>query len=257
MSFAVAHAIDRRRTLRAGVAVVFLAVAVLLWGGYHLDWTWTGLTSNATLWAWLKLLALPLSLAALPLWLRDHHRMSTRRRLFLTAATVALVLLVVLGYALDWRWTGFAGNTLWDWLEVLVLPATIVTIKFWTAERSVETRHRVAAAVLVIGFAVFAASAYLMPIDWTGFVGNTLWDWVRLLFIPLLMPLVLVPAVTNWVSGGTVQDQPEPEQVTTYEVWLSPEQKVTAQVVQPNQDGAAPQLVVTGAHAVELVSATG
>ena len=47
---------------------------------YTGHWSWTGLSDNDTLWDWLKLLVLPLSLAALPLWLQSHHRMSVTRR---------------------------------------------------------------------------------------------------------------------------------------------------------------------------------
>jgi hypothetical protein len=131
----------RRALSRAVIASALLASAVVVWGGYTGHWSWTGLTQNGTLWDWLKLLALPLSLAALPLWLQSHQHMSVIRRWTLAAVAVAFGILVALGYSLHWTWTGFAGNTLWDWLELLLLPVIIATVKFWTAERSLQARH--------------------------------------------------------------------------------------------------------------------
>ena len=75
----------RRGLTRTVIASVFLASAVVVWGGYTGHWSWTGLTQNGTLWDWLKLLVLPLSLAALPLWLQSHQQMSVIRRWILAA----------------------------------------------------------------------------------------------------------------------------------------------------------------------------
>ena len=135
---------------------------------------------------------------------------TNRRRVLRVATATALVAGAVLisgGYAGHWSWTGLSANsTLWDWLELLLLPVVIATIKFWTTDRALETRHRLAVAAVAVGFAAFTACAYLLPIAWSGFVGNTLWDWGKLLFIPVLMPLVLVPAATDWINAG-IADQ--------------------------------------------------
>lgn len=40
-------------------------------------------------------------------------------------AGMALLIAVIGGYALGWEWTGFAGQTLWAWLELLVIPAVL------------------------------------------------------------------------------------------------------------------------------------
>ena len=280
---------------RAAISSAILAAAVLLWGGYTGHWSWTGLSDNDTLWDWLKLLVLPLSLAALPLWLQSHHRMSATRRGTLAGVAVAFGTFVLLGYALHWAWTGFAGNTLWDWLELLLLPVVIATVKFWTAERTMETRHWIRVAAIIAGFVIFAASAYLLPINWSGFVGNTLWDWIKLLFIPILMPLVLVPAVTEWINGGIEEadeadhtenddaDAPAPTTAdaaatsaahrpavpaarfdsgphgfspTSYEIWLSPTEKITAEVRPPADPADSPQLIVNGAMTVHRLMTT-
>ena len=272
MSATFTQLTTRRGLSRAVIASAILASAVVVWGGYTGHWSWTGLTQNGTLWDWLKLLALPLSLAALPLWLQSHQHMSVIRRWTLAAVAVAFGLLVLLGYSLHWTWTGFAGNTLWDWLELLLLPVIIATVKFWTAERSLQTRHWIATAVVMIGFAAFAACAYLLPIAWTGFVGNTMWDWIKLLFIPILMPLVLVPAVTDWISAGISKPtedaeptedanpagQPVPRGYSpvSYEIWLSPTEKIIAEVRPPADPADGPALIVNEAVTVHRLMAT-
>ena len=116
MSATCSPSTARRGLSRAAIASALLAAAVLLWGGYTGHWSWTGLSDNDTLWDWLKLLVLPLSLAALPLWLQSHHRMTVTRRGTLAGVAVAFGVFVLLGYALHWAWTGFAGNSLWDLL---------------------------------------------------------------------------------------------------------------------------------------------
>jgi hypothetical protein len=243
-----------RSQRRIAVLLIAAAVAVVVWGGYGRGWTWTGLTANATLWAWLKLLALPLALATLPLWLRSHGRMAGTRRAPLVAVTVAFGVFVFLGYYLEWAWTGFAGNTLWDWFEVLLLPIVVVTVKFWTAERTIQPWHRWLLAAVVAGFAVFVVFAYRLPIEWTGFSDNTLFDWVRLLLIPLLMPLLIVPTTTQWFERGIREEATEP---VKYEIWLSPDRKLTAEVLPSAGNDGTADLVVDGAiDVVRLTPAT-
>jgi hypothetical protein len=115
----------RRTALRVGAGSVAVVVVLLL-GGYAFGWGWTGYRNQTgevnKLWDWLTLLLQPLTLALLPLWLRSGAR---RRRDWLvlgTAAAVVFLVLVVGGYRLGWSWTGFAGNTLWDWLKLFLVP---------------------------------------------------------------------------------------------------------------------------------------
>ncbi len=44
----------------------------------------------------------------------------------LVCATI--VVLAIGGYFMDWTWTGFKGNTFWDWLSLLITPVTIATV---------------------------------------------------------------------------------------------------------------------------------
>jgi hypothetical protein len=45
---------------------------------------------------------------------------------------------------------------------------------------------------------------YTIPWSWTGFRGNTVWDWLNLLFLPLLLPTLIVPALTPRVMGEVI-----------------------------------------------------
>lgn len=243
-------AVNRSQRMVAAL-LIGAAVVVVVWGGYGQGWSWTGLTANATLWAWLKLLALPLALATLPLWLRSHNRMAVTRRGPLIAAAVVFAVFVFLAYWLEWAWTGFAGNTLWDWFEILLLPIVILTVKFWTAERTIQPWHRWLLAAAVAGFVAFVVFAYRQPIEWSGFADNTLFDWVRLLLVPLLMPLLIVPATTKWFEKGIrEEEEEEANEPVKYEIWLSPDRKLTAELIPASGDQGTSDLVVDGAYDV-------
>jgi hypothetical protein len=182
----------------AGVAVL----AVLLWGGYVRHWTWTGFGDNDTLWDWLELALLPTAVATLPLWLRHRPLVHRRGRIGLAAACATFALLVLAGYLVPLRWTGFRGNTLWDWVNLLVLPVVLVFLGPWTdvagRVREHPRRHLLGFAVAI--FVALAVAGYTIPMLWTGFPGNTLWDWLRLLLLPLLVPTVLGPALLGWIA---------------------------------------------------------
>ena len=38
---------------------------------------------------------------------------------------LALLVVIVLGYILNWSWTGLHGKTLYDWLQLLIIPAVL------------------------------------------------------------------------------------------------------------------------------------
>ncbi|HET7661112.1 MAG TPA: hypothetical protein VFK66_12045 [Oryzihumus sp.] len=117
--------VRRRHTVAFGGAVGLVAVCAL--GGYLGGWAWTGFRGN-TLWDWLHLLVLPVVLALLPLWLRTHTRLELVWVVGLGVAGLVFVVLVLGGYVLGWAWTGFRGNTLWDWLELLVVPFVLPVV---------------------------------------------------------------------------------------------------------------------------------
>lgn len=119
-----------RQTVRQPVSligpVVVIALIVSVWGGYGLNWDWTGFRDNKTLWDWLHLFILPVSLAVLALGLRTHKVQSVPWRSLLVLLLAAGAVLLIGGYGLGWKWTGFEGNELWDWLHLMVLPVVVV-----------------------------------------------------------------------------------------------------------------------------------
>lgn len=186
------------RTVAIGLAA---GAVVVLWGGYRRHWHWTGFHKNDTLWDWLEMLALPLAVAVAPLWARHGRRLGRRRRAVLAACAAAFAALVVVGYAADLHWTGFPGNRLWDWLELLVLPLAVATLPIWyEADGARRRRLHAVLAVAAVALAVLALGGYVDGWAWTGFKGNTLFDWLHLFLAPLLLPLVLVPAVRGWLE---------------------------------------------------------
>jgi hypothetical protein len=215
MDEAAAGAVERpQRRLTGGRVlggVALAAAAVVLWGGYGRGWQWTGFAHRALLWDWLHVLLLPLAVTVAPLWLRHGHRLGRSRHLLLQGVVAGFAALVVLGYALPLGWTGFPGNTLWDWLELLVLPLAVVLLPVWIdLSHGVQLVHRVAGVVALALLTVALAGGYGYGWSWTGFQGNTLFNWLQLLVAPLLLPIVLVPFAARWAGAATVQGDDAP-----------------------------------------------
>ncbi len=183
-----------------------LIVAIVLWGGYSHHWPWVGINGRtATLWDWLHLLLLPLVCAILPVWLRRDTRMHPRLKLSATVALSAFGAVVLLGYVVPWAWTGFRGNTLWDWFNLVFLPLSLVLIpRFVELRRERQRRHTVVVGVILALFVAVVACGYLAAWHWTGFTGNTLWKWMNLLFLPLLVPTLIVPALAPLATSRVI-----------------------------------------------------
>ena len=176
---------------------------MLLIGGYGAHWAWTGFSDNDTLWDWLQLLLLPIIIAGLPFWLAHGDFMERRVRVLTLGLLVTFVALVVLGYLIPWNWTGFPGNKLWDWLGLILLPFVVASIRLWPEiRRRFAPRHAVAFTALVSALVALVLVGYLRPWTWTGFTGNTLWDWIQLLAVPLLVPTVVVPVAVGYMAAG-------------------------------------------------------
>jgi magnesium-transporting ATPase (P-type) len=194
----------RRSLLTAVLVVALVAFAFYVWGGYDEGWAWTGLSSQVTMWDWLEGLALPVTVGLVPLLLRHRDHLGPTHRTAGLAVLLAFAALVLAGYLLPMRWTGFTGNTLWDWLSLALLPLVIATSTLWHPPPEWSARH----VLLVTGAAVLAVllvlAGYLVPWAWTGFTGNTAWDWIKLLLLPLLLPTLVMPrllkAAEAWMS---------------------------------------------------------
>jgi hypothetical protein len=189
-----------RNVVAASLSVVVALLAVLVIGGYGFGWRWTGLSAQVTLWDWLEALALPVAIGSVPVLLRHRQRLTARHRSILLTALVVFGLFVMIGYLVPLGWTGFTGNTLWDWLELLVLPVAVAAASWAHGAPSRDPRLLRAAAAGLATFAVLVACGYMVPWRWTGFSGNTMWDWVKMLLVPLLIPTILVPAVAGRID---------------------------------------------------------
>ena len=199
------------KKLRRG-AVYVLAVAglVVLWGGYVRRWAWTGLEGNGQLWDWLHLLLLPVILGTIPLWIQDREYIGRTRSAAYASAIVAWIGFVIAGYLVPLNWTGFRGQTLWNWFELLLLPAALVSLRALTGKggragsflRSLRPYQKGLIAALAAGWVVTVIGGYALRWEWTGYTGNTVWDWVQLLLVPLVFPTIVYPALLKWVTGN-------------------------------------------------------
>jgi hypothetical protein len=139
-------ALTRRLQLewRYLILALLAACTVVIVGGYALDWTWTGFAGKE-LWDWLNLIVLPVVLGLSGLWVR-RGRPPRHWRPVAAILAVALVVVAVGGYQFDWTWTGFQGNKLWDWLNLLVLPFAVPVAFIWIGVQLEDASKRDEAA---------------------------------------------------------------------------------------------------------------
>jgi hypothetical protein len=73
--------------------------------------------------------------------------------------------------------------------------------------RSIRPGHKWVVAILALGWTVTIIGGYALGWKWTGYPGSTLWDWLRLLLLPLIVPTLLIPVLRSRISGrGTQPD---------------------------------------------------
>jgi hypothetical protein len=186
----------------------------------------------------------------LPIWLSRDLRLERRIKLGAIAAGAVLAVIAVAGYVIPWAWTGFVGNSLWDWLNLVALPLAVAVApavedlrKAWTP------RHT---TIALTGGAVFGAvvlCGYLIPWGWTGFTGNTLWAWLHLLLLPLLIPTLVVPALKSLTMDQMVEVEPsaEPEPPRAQAQPVGAEAPPARAEARPAQAEAAPAPPPAGA----------
>jgi uncharacterized membrane protein len=128
----------------------------------------------------------------------QKHRIHTlkHRTVLLVVTLVALmafVALVVMSYVFSWTWTGFRDNgTLWDWLGLFILPIVLAVATIWfTTQPRWHVGWTVALVVVLAVFMVLVWGGYFLGWTWTGFSvkgkGDTLWNWITLLLVPLIL----------------------------------------------------------------------
>ena len=206
---------------RKGAAYVAAAALVAaLWGGYIGGWQWTGFRVNGQLWDWLTLLLLPVVLGTIPLWIQDKEYIEKGRRVIYAATIIAWTGFVMAGYLIPLNWTGFRGQTLWAWLNLLVLPAAVTTVMALTSMRArrpeacLRPYQKAIIATLATGWIVTVIGGYALRWRWTGYPGHTLWDWFGML-LPLVFPAILLPPLLTWVSGNAAGRASAAYQATT------------------------------------------
>jgi hypothetical protein len=201
-----------KKVRKYGTSVVAVAALVALWGGYVKGWNWTGFQANGQLWDWLQLLLLPVALGTIPLWIQDREYISRPRRVAYGVVIVAWTGFVIAGCLIPLKWTGFPDKTLWDWFELILLPVALTSTMALTSSRvrlskarSLRPYLKGLIVALAVGWIVTVIGGYLLRWSWTGYAGNTLWDWLTLLLLPSVFPTILLPALLKWVSGNAAQ----------------------------------------------------
>jgi len=183
------------------------ALAVVLWGGYARGWSWTGFRENGQVWDWLNLLLLPVVLGTIPLWIQYKQYIGEGRRVMYAAVIVAWTGFVIAGYLVPLAWTGFPDKKLWDWLTLFALPAAVTITLTLTnrprqqANTGLRPAQQALFAALAAAWIVTVIGGYALQWSWTGYAGNTLWDWLEML-LPLVFPIILLPPLLTWVSGN-------------------------------------------------------
>jgi hypothetical protein len=120
------------------------------------------------------------------------------RPLLVTFMVLVGVIFVLATVGRSWSWTGFSGNeNVWEWLQLLAQPVALVFVLVEMlappSPRRLVTGLGVAGAIL----AVLLVGGYALHWQWTGFDEYRLWDWLRLLVLPVM--LVLLPV---WLRAG-------------------------------------------------------
>jgi hypothetical protein len=179
------------RLLTGITALVLTLLLIEIVGGR--SWAWTGFQDNQHLWDWLHLLLLPVVLSLLPVLSRRRTAPAGERWLLgLGVLGLSVSVLVVVGYLAPWSWTGFSGKTLWDWLELLLLPVSVALLPYvLESGGAMRVRWVTGFGLFLVMFGLLSVPGYVVPWRWTGVSGNTLWDWIELIVVPFALPVTV------------------------------------------------------------------
>src|SRR5215210_5632192 len=78
--------------------------------------------------------------------LREQAKERSKKQLLWTGGitSLAFLLIVICGYLFGWKWTGLPKRTLWDWLDLLIVPV-VLAIGGYLFTRSENRSTRMAA----------------------------------------------------------------------------------------------------------------
>ncbi len=115
----------------------------------------------------------------------------------LLVSIVILVILEIGTYAFNWTWTGFKdNNTLWDWLQLLLLPIALAAVPIWFMAEENQQRIWLAQMrwmllIVVVVLAVLFIGTFAYGWLWTGFRDHgRVWDWLGLLLVPIIVAVL-------------------------------------------------------------------
>src|SRR5215472_12647663 len=58
-------------------------------------------------------------------WWKNTSKMLDAVVILMLVVLIALVVVIILGYTNNWSWAGLRGKTLYDWLQLLIIPAVL------------------------------------------------------------------------------------------------------------------------------------
>jgi len=120
------------------------------------------------------------------------------RPLLVTFVVLVGIIFVLATVGRSWSWTGFSGNeNVWEWLQLLAQPVALVLVLVQMLAPLSPRRLAVGLGVAGAILAVLLVGGYALHWQWTGFDEYRLWDWLRLLVLPVM--LVLLPV---WLKAG-------------------------------------------------------
>ena len=61
----------------------------------------------------------------------------------------------------------------------------------------------------MLAWSLTIVGGYAWRWTWTGYAGNTLWDWLQLLLLPLVVPTILLPAALGWMASSAPAQGPK------------------------------------------------
>jgi hypothetical protein len=183
-------------------SVLAFTAMVMLWGGYIQGWKWTGFQDNDDLWHWLDLLLLPVVVGTVPLWIQRPGHVGRAGRLTCALVISAFTGLIVAGYEIPLKWTGFPSHKLWGWFHLLLVPVAVAGAQFLpSVVRSLRPYQKGLVVLIALGWIITIIGGYALGWRWTGYHGKALWDWLDLLLFPLAVPIIVIPAALQLVSG--------------------------------------------------------